>query len=148
MFLSKVQSVAVLLLVCGIGVHALGRVAAGGQEKAGEVTVQSSPPVVVRTVPQAGDTMVDAAATTEIRVTFSKQMQNGSWSWVQTSADTFPKTTGKPHYDKDGRTCILPVQLEPGKTYVLWLNPEKFHNFKDTEGRRAVFYPLVFQTRP
>jgi RNA polymerase sigma-70 factor (ECF subfamily) len=111
------------------------------------VSVQSSAPVVVKTVPQAGDTQVDAATTTEIAVTFSKDMVDKSWSWSQISDDTFPKMNGKPHYDADKRTCVLPVKLEPGKTYVVWLNPQKFQGFRDLEHHPAVFYPLVFQTK-
>jgi RNA polymerase sigma-70 factor (ECF subfamily) len=118
----------------------------GGRESDAP-TVKSMPPVVVRTFPQAGDTQVDAAAVTEIRVTFSKDMTDKSWSWSQISDESFPKTSGKPHYDQDRRTCILPVKLEPGKTYVLWLNPPKFQGFRDVEGHAAVFYPLVFETK-
>ncbi len=110
-------------------------------------SVESMPPVVVRTEPQAGDTQVDAKAVTEIRVTFSKKMTDGGWSWVQMSDDSFPKVAGKVHYDKDQRTCVLPVKLEPRKTYVLWLNSEKFHNFKDADGHPAVPYLLVFETK-
>ena len=62
------------------------------QEK---VTVATLPPVVVKTVPQAGDVKVDPNIT-EIRVTFSKRMQNGSWSWSTVSTTRMPKTTGKP----------------------------------------------------
>jgi RNA polymerase sigma-70 factor (ECF subfamily) len=113
-----------------------------------QASVKASAPVVVKTEPQAGDTKVDAANVTEIKVTFSKEMKNGSWSWSQISKETFPQTTGKPHYDKDQRTCVLPVKLEPGKTYVLWLNPPRFQGFVDTEGNSAVFYPLVFETKP
>ena len=111
-------------------------------------SVKNSQPVIVRTEPQAGDTKVDAAAVTEIKVTFSKEMKNGSWSWSQISKETFPQTTGKPHYDKDQRTCILPVKLEAGKTYVLWLNPPRFQGFVDLDGNAAAFYPLVFETKP
>ena len=88
-----------------------------------------------------------AAKVTEIRVTFSKEMADRAWSWAQVSDDTFPKVTGKPHYEKDRRTCVLPVKLEPGKTYVFWLNSEKFPGFRDTDGRPSVPYLLVFETR-
>ena len=54
---------------------------------------------------------------------------------------------GKPKYLADKRTCVLPVKLEPGKTYAIWVNSEKFGNFKDTEGRPAVPYLLVFRTK-
>jgi RNA polymerase sigma-70 factor (ECF subfamily) len=111
------------------------------------VSVQTAPPVVVKTVPRAGDSEVDAAKVTEIRATFSKDMADDSWSWSQISDESFPKTTGKPHYEADKRTCMLPVKLEPGKTYVLWLNPPKFQGFRDADGHPAVFYPLVFATK-
>ena len=110
-------------------------------------SVKNSAPVVVRSVPQAGDTQVDAAKTTEIRVTFSKEMADQSWSWSQISKESYPEITGKPHYDADKRTCILPVKLKPGKTYVIWLNPVKFQGFRDAEGNPSVFYPLVFETK-
>src|SRR5271166_6299878 len=67
------------------------------------VSVKNSPPVVVQTVPQAGDTKVDASKVTEIKVTYSKEMVDKSWSWSQISDETFPKLNGKPHYDKDKR---------------------------------------------
>jgi RNA polymerase sigma-70 factor (ECF subfamily) len=122
--------------------------APAGKDDEEHSSVKSSPPVVVKTVPAAGDTKVDAATTKEIRVTFSKDMADQSWSWSQISRESFPETTGKPRYDADKRTCILPVKLKPGKTYVLWLNPPKFQGFRDADGLPAVFYPLVFETKP
>ena len=105
------------------------------------------PPVVVTTVPKSGDTEVDPA-TTEIRASFSKDMMTDRmWSWVQVSDETFPQTTGDVHYLPDKRTCVLPVRLEPAKTYVIWINSEKFDSFRDTEGIPAVPYLLTFQTR-
>jgi RNA polymerase sigma-70 factor (ECF subfamily) len=116
-------------------------------EKKG-VSVKDLPPVVVQTVPKAGDTKVDAGKVKEVRVTFSKDMMDKSWTWSQYSEETFPKVTGKVHYAKDRRTCVLPVKLEPGKTYAFWLNSEKFQNFKDADGNSAVPYLLVFETKP
>lgn len=118
------------------------------QTLAEEVSVQTAPPVVVKTVPESGATNVDAAATTEIRVTFSKPMQDGSWSWATFGGqEYFPETTGKPRYLADGRTCVLPVKLQPGKTYAVLLNSQKFGNFKDRDGRSAMPYLLVFETK-
>jgi RNA polymerase sigma factor (sigma-70 family) len=117
-------------------------------EKEAAVSVKELPPVVVRTAPQAGDTQVDASKVKEIRITFSKKMMDKSWSWVQISKETFPTSDGDVHYDKELRTCVMPVKLEPGKTYVLWLNSERFDNFKDADGRSAVPYLLVFETKP
>ena len=106
----------------------------------------AAPPVVMETSPKAGTTDVDPALT-EIRVTFSKEMMDGSWSWSQASDETFPRTAGEPRYLADAKTCVLPVKLQPGKTYEIWLNSEKFHNFKDREGRPAVPHFLQFQTK-
>jgi RNA polymerase sigma-70 factor (ECF subfamily) len=113
-----------------------------------KVTVKSLPPVVVKTVPESGDTQVDAASIKEIRVTFSKEMMDGTWSWSSVSNDTQVKGTGKPSYDKGKRTCVLPVKLEAGRTYAIWVNSANFSNFKDGEGRSAVPYLLVFETKP
>ena len=104
------------------------------------------PPAVVKTVPEAGADGVDAKLT-EIKVTFSKDMQDGAWSWVTLSKESFPTVDGAPKYLKDKRTCVLPVKLEPGKTYAIWVNSEKFGNFKDADGRSAVPYLLVFKTK-
>jgi hypothetical protein len=108
-------------------------------------SVQTMPPVVVKTVPESGDTKVDPTIT-EIQVTFSKKMADKSWSWTQISDESYPKTTGKPHYLDDGKTCVLPVKLEPGKTYVILLNPPKFTGFRDLKGRPAMEYLLIFET--
>ena len=99
-----------------------------------------------RSHPQAGASDVDPGLKT-IKVTFSKDMADGSWSWVQLSDESFPKVDGKPYYEKDKQTCVLPVKLEPGKSYALWLNSDTFDNFKDTDGRAAVPYLLVFETK-
>jgi len=120
-------------------------VAAAAEDE--NVTVKSMPPSVVKTVPQAGDTAVDPA-TKEIRVTFSKDMlTDRMWAVVQTSKTTFPTIDGKIHYLDDKRTCVVPVKLEPGKTYVLWFNQGRFNSFRDTDNNPAVPYLLVFQTK-
>jgi RNA polymerase sigma-70 factor (ECF subfamily) len=111
-----------------------------------ELTVATARPVVVQTSPKPGATDVDPK-TDEIKVTFSKDMEDGSWSWCKESEETFPKTTGKPKYLKDKRSCVLPVKLEAGKTYAIWINTAAFENFKDPDGRAAVPYMLVFETK-
>ncbi|HEY2589685.1 MAG TPA: RNA polymerase sigma factor [Tepidisphaeraceae bacterium] len=114
----------------------------------GIISVATSPPVVIATVPQAGATDANAATTTEIKVTFSKPMEPGNFSWVQFGKDTFPETSGKPHFLDDHRTCVLPVKLQPGHPYVIWLNKPPYNSFMDTDGQRAVPYLLVFETKP
>ena len=112
-----------------------------------EVSVKSMAPSVVKTVPESGVMTVDAATTTQIKVTFSKEMTDGSWSWSQMSKDSFPQIVGNPKYLDDKKTCVIDVKLEPKKTYVIWVNTQKFGNFKDTDGSSAVPYLLVFQTK-
>ena len=101
-------------------------------------------PAVVQTVPKTGDLSVDPSLT-EIRATYNKPMMDKTWSWCYDPDQL--KTTGEPHYEADGETCVLPVKLEPGKTYTIHLNSESFHNFKDATGRSAVPYVLQFATR-
>ena len=118
----------------------------GAAARADDVTLETVPPAVAKTVPEAGAGEVDPKLT-EIKVTFSKDMQDASWSWVTLSKESFPKMDGKAKYLADKRTCVLPVQLEPEKTYAIWVNSEKHGNFKDAGGRSAVPYLLVFKTK-
>jgi hypothetical protein len=108
--------------------------------------VDSIAPVVVKTVPEAGskDVVPDEV---EIKVTFSKEMADQSWSWATAWQSSTPEGTEKPHYDASHKTCVLKVKLEPNKTYGYWINSQRFHGFQDTQGHPAVPYLLVFQTR-
>lgn len=116
-----------------------------GAARADEISLESAPPVVVKTVPVAGATDIDPALT-EIIVTYSKAMQDGSWSWSTWGEENMPETVGRPKYLDDGRTCVLTVKLQPQKFYAIWLNSDKFRNFTDTAGRPAVPYLLSFIT--
>jgi RNA polymerase sigma-70 factor (ECF subfamily) len=108
-------------------------------------TVANVPPVVVKTVPQAGDTRVDPNLK-EIRVTFSKDMRNRTWSCVKMSKDTLPRIIGQPRYEQDSRTWVIRVELQPNRTYALWFNQGWFEGFMDVEQRPAIPYLLVFRT--
>jgi RNA polymerase sigma-70 factor (ECF subfamily) len=101
--------------------------------------------VVVKTIPEAGLENV-APGIVEIKVTFSKEMTDNSWSWSTAWQGSAPEVIGKPRYEADGRTCVLKAKLEPGTTYGYWLNSERFKNFKDRQGRPAVPYLLAFRT--
>jgi tRNA A-37 threonylcarbamoyl transferase component Bud32 len=103
------------------------------------------PPVVVRTEPTSGARDV-APGPAEIRVRFSKNMMDESWSWSSAWSDSTPEATGPPYF-QNPRTCVLKVKLEPGRTYAYWLNSAAFQNFQDTNGLPAVPYLLIFQTR-
>ena len=82
----------------------------------------------------------------EIRVTFSKPMMDKTWSWTQGNVYSFPESTGPIHYLADKRTCVMPVKLEPGKTYVMGINGGRFENFKAKDGRPSLHYGLAFRT--
>jgi hypothetical protein len=122
---------------------AAGRVTA---QTTATATVDSVAPVVVKTVPEAGAKDVTAGVV-ELKVTFSKEMADGSWSWSDAWKGSSPEVVGKPHYEADGKTCVIKVKLEPGKTYGYWINSQNFKNFKDHQGRSAIPYLLVFQTK-
>jgi len=108
--------------------------------------VDSMAPVVVKTVPAAGAKDV-APGEMVVKITFSKDMTDQSWSWASAWQNSEPEGIGKPHFESDHRTCVLKVRLEPGKAYGWWINSARFHNFKDAQGRAAVPYLFVFQTR-
>ena len=108
--------------------------------------VDSIAPVVVKTVPEDGTKDVSPGIV-EIKVTFSKEMTDQSWSWSSAWKDSTPESIGKPHYEADHKTCVMKVKLEPGKTYGWWINSQNFHGFKDAQGHSAVPYLLVFQTK-
>ena len=73
-----------------------------------DITVESTPPVVVKTIPQSGANNVDPS-TKEIIVSFSKEMADGSWSWASAGKNNFPASAGKPYYQADK----MSVRLSP-----------------------------------
>jgi hypothetical protein len=108
--------------------------------------IDSIAPVVVKTVPEAGSKEVSPGVV-EIKVTFSKDMTDKSWSWSSAWKDSEPEIVEKPKYDSDQRTCVIKVKLEPNKTYGYWINSQNFHGFKDKQGHAAIPYLLVFKTK-
>jgi tRNA A-37 threonylcarbamoyl transferase component Bud32 len=108
--------------------------------------IELAPPVVTETIPQSGATEVDPALT-ELRITFSKEMRDSDLPESTWAGENVPRLTGPPQFIANRRTCVLPVQLERGKTYAVWLNSENNHDFKDQNGQPAVPYLLIFKTR-
>ena len=109
----------------------------GRAQTAATPDIDSLAPVVIKTVPEAGSKDV-APGEAEIKVVFSKEMLDQSWSPVDAWNNSSPKIIGKPKYDADHRTWTLKVKLEPGKTYGYWLNNPGHANFKDAQGHSAV----------
>jgi hypothetical protein len=103
-------------------------------------------PVVIKTIPEAGSKDV-APGEYEIRITFSKEMADQSWSWCSAWQNSDPQSLGKPRYDADHKTCIMKVKLEAGKTYGWWINSQKFHGFQDAQHHSAIPYLLTFKVR-
>jgi RNA polymerase sigma-70 factor (ECF subfamily) len=124
------------------------RPAAPGQVVAGQgpgpVAAHGGPPHVVELDPPNGAVDVDAA-TAVLRATFDRPMEP-SWSWV-TEGSHFPQATGKAYFEPDARTAAMPVRLEPGQTYVIWLNSENYQLFRDLQGTPAPPLRWVFTTR-
>jgi len=108
--------------------------------------IASMPPVVVKTFPEAGSKNVSPGIV-EIKVTFSKEMMDKSWSPASAWQNSTPEMVSEPVYDADHKTWLMKVKLEAGKTYGYWLNNQRFVNFKDERGHSAVPYLLVFQTK-
>ena len=103
-------------------------------------------PVVVKTVPEAGSKDVPPGEF-EVKITFSKEMADQSWSWTTAWENSGPDFVGKPHFDADHKTCVVKVKLEPGKTYGWWINSQKFHGFQDTQHHPAIPYLFTFKVK-
>lgn len=104
-------------------------------------------PRILETFPLNGATGVDPA-TEEIWVKFNEEMADMSWSWT-TGPDqtTFPRMKSQPYYTEDNTRNNLPVILEPDKVYEIWINNEKFKNFKDKSGNPTVPFKFYFTTK-
>jgi len=104
------------------------------------------PPRVVSMSPPDGAVDVDAA-TSELRVTFDRAMDEG-WSWVTEERESFPEAVGKAYMTPDWRTAVMPVRLEPGRTYVVWLNRGQYNYFRDRAGVELEPVRWSFSTAP
>jgi len=103
----------------------------------------SGPPRVARLEPENGATEVDPSLA-ELRVTFDREMAEG-WSWV-TEGGSFPEMAGNAFQSPDRRQAVLPVRLEPGRVYVVWLNSEQHRDFRDPQGRALAPLRWTFTT--
>jgi beta-lactamase regulating signal transducer with metallopeptidase domain len=94
---------------------------------------KASKPQIVALSPRNGTQDVDPSLT-EIRVTFNVPMGEGC-SWTGGGPE-FPKIPEgkKVSWTDDHMTCVLPVELQPGKDYRLGLNSPSYKNFQSTGG--------------
>lgn len=113
-----------------------------------ESSAPSDGPVVVQTVPADGETDVDSSLPA-LSVTFSEAMLREGWSWVTERRHAAPAVTGAAYY-VDDVTNVLPVQLLPETSYVVWVNSpddERLRKFASTQGVAARAYRIRFATR-
>jgi beta-lactamase regulating signal transducer with metallopeptidase domain len=102
-------------------------------------------PKIVTSTPKLGATAVDPSLK-EISVTFDRDMDTGGMSWTG-GGPTFPKIPDgdKARWSADGKTCTLPVSLEPDHDYRLGLNSPSHINFQSEWG--VPLAPVVYQFR-
>ena len=82
-----------------------------------------------------------------LRVTFDRPMRRGSYSFVQTSADTYPDCgANAPELSRDRRTFTLRCKVGPGRAYEIWFNRPPYMNFKSEGALPAVPFQLRFRT--
>lgn len=109
---------------------------------AGVAQAQTAP-TVVSTFPPMGSTI--PAGVDELSVTYDRPMAQG-WSFATGGEKSFPEITGTPMLSPDRRTISVAVHLRPNSSYVVWLNTERYKNFKDEQGVAAEPYRLTFST--
>jgi len=94
-------------------------------------------PVLVKLSPENGATDVPADFS-KLKMSFNIEMGGGMSITGQA-----PKLEGKPKWQKNKRTLIANVTLEPGTHYRFGLNSPSFKNFKDKNGKPLV--PVVWE---
>jgi RNA polymerase sigma-70 factor (ECF subfamily) len=108
-------------------------------------TESGSAPRVVTFDPPLGAADVDPARTT-LSVTFDRPMDREGWAWVIENKSTAPDI-GESSWDTALRTNTTKVRLEPGRSYVVWVNSPQYLYFKDAQGRTATPVRWTFTTR-
>ena len=99
-------------------------------------------PKIVELKPANNANEVDPSIT-ELRVTFDVPMGKGmSWTGGGPSYPEGP-SGARAEWSSDGKTCVLPVTLQPGHSYRLGLNSLSFNNFQSESG--VPLEPVVYQ---
>lgn len=102
-------------------------------------------PQVVAFDPPNGASDVDPGRAS-ITVTFDREMDRQGWAWVIENPATAPKT-GESRFDPSARSNSVDVTLEPGRTYVVWVNSPEYSYFRDPTGVPATPARWTFTTR-
>ena len=82
-------------------------------------------------------------------LTFDQPMMDLSWSVqpLRRGGEWFPDLPDRPHYDASRRQCTIPVRLEAGRVYWIWVNSPIHRYFMTDDYRRAAPRALLFATR-
>jgi hypothetical protein len=104
-----------------------------------------TPPRVVATSPAAGAVIPPGPLT--LSVTFDQPMLEGNYSFVQMSAETYPRCEPRPTLSRDARTYSVRCTALAGRRYEIWFNRPPYMNFKSIEGVPAQPFQLLFRTR-
>ncbi len=103
-------------------------------------------PVVVAAVPANGAKDVDPALR-ELRVSFNVPMGRGCSCLLAGASAPGTPDGGVPYWTDDRRTCVVPVELEPGKEYRMRLNGPSHNNFQSAAGVPLEPVLYTFRTR-
>ena len=102
-------------------------------------------PRIVALDPPNGATEVDATRPT-LAVTFDRAMDREGWSWVIEGPETAPDL-GEATFDATARTNTVQARLQPGRTYVVWVNSPQYSYFRSAAGVAALPLRWTFTTR-
>jgi RNA polymerase sigma-70 factor (ECF subfamily) len=103
-------------------------------------------PVVTDSFPETYSTDVDPAID-EISVTFDQDMFQYGWAWCQIAGpEVYPQVVGQSHYI-NLKTCVLPVKIEPAKSYLVLINSGPYRSFRSSVDIPAREYAIVFATK-
>ncbi|MCX7012866.1 MAG: HEAT repeat domain-containing protein [Candidatus Sumerlaeota bacterium] len=108
-----------------------------------EMIAALTAPRIVSMNPENGAKGV-SLATTELRVTFDQKM-GGGFSWCKIGRG-YPQTTGKPRWEPDQMTCVLPVALQPNASFQLGINYPGYINFTSAYGVPVEPVVYTFET--
>jgi hypothetical protein len=129
-------AVALLSLACGAEPQAAGPVT---------TAAPPAPPQVVALDPPQGAVDVDPNRD-QLAVRFDRPMDPEGWSWVIEGPETAPDL-GTASFDAEGRTNTVVARLQPGRTYVVWINSARYSYFRDHAGTPATPLRWTFSTR-
>jgi hypothetical protein len=74
-------------------------------------------------------------------------MMDGSYSYAQTSAETYPDCAPRPALSRDARTFTLRCTAAAGRHYEIWFNRPPYLNFRGTNGISSEPFQLLFRTK-